>query len=141
MSQDTRRADLERNLTIAEQSGYAYVAEQNRRLLAAMDAREAAPEVAPTNTERARALRSLVWSWLPEESMPCEGERPTPAESRVTVLATLEQVREAQQFLANWTDRLVRLASENGASNPDIGAALGVGKNAIWKRLQREPGK
>lgn len=149
MSIDTRRADLERNLAIAEQSGYSYVADQNRRLLAALDAREgthqmstpAAPSGA-TAAARARALRQLVWSWLQEEpegvhtvDTPVDDPR---AENRATALAVLEQVREAQQFLASWTDRLIRIAADNDATNPEIGAALGVGKNAIWKRLRRE---
>lgn len=164
MSQDTRRADLERNLALAEAAGYTHIIENNRRLLAALDAREAAPAVAPTAAQRARALRSLVWSWLPEEpgasndapaeepaelSQPRQSEPPTvgdtttveltSAEKRATALAALEQVRDAQQFLANWTDRLIRIASDNDATNPEIGARLGVGKERIRRRLLQEP--
>lgn len=142
MTPDTRRADLERNLAVAEASGYSYVADNNRRLLDALDAREAAPSVAPTTAERARALRQLVWSWLPEEPAldSDEGtEEPTAAEQRAKALALLEQVRDAQQFLATWTDRLIRVASEHGATNPEIGAQLGVGKERIRRRLLQEP--
>lgn len=143
MTTDTRRADLERNLAIAEQSGYSYVADNNRRLLAALDAREAAPAVAPTAAERARALRQLVWSWLPQESETVTNVtvEPTAAETRAIALATLEQVRDAQQFLANWTDRLIRIAADHDASNAEIGARVGVGKERIRRRLLQEPGR
>lgn len=144
MTVDTRRADLERNLALAEAAGYTHIIENNRRLLAALDAREAAPVLAQSATERAQSLRRLVWSWLPEEPALDSDEgsmEPTAAEQRATALALLEQVRDAQQFLANWTDRLIRIASDNDATNPEIGARLGVGKERIRRRLLQEPGK
>lgn len=157
MSPDTRRAALERNLELAEAGGYTYIVENNRRLLATLDAREevtAVTEVTPpgaevgtgahlTAAERARSLRSLIWYWLPEEPEELSTStqlEPTAAEQRATALALLEQVRDAQQFLAAWTDRLIRVASENDATNPAIGAALGVGKERIRRRLLKEPG-
>lgn len=156
MSPDTRRAALERNLELAEAGGYTYIVENNRRLLATLDDREAVTsvtEVTPpgaevepmfhlTAAERARSLRSLIWYWLPEEptlEISNSTEEPTAAEQRATALALLEQVRDAQQFLATWTDRLIRVASENDATNPAIGAALGVGKERIRRRLLKEP--
>jgi hypothetical protein len=132
MTTDTRRADLERNLAIAEQSGYSYVADNNRRLLAALDAREAAPVVAPTLVERAQMLRRLLWAWLPEELIAED-------DGQAIALALLEQVREAGQMLDNWSGRLIRVASDNGATNPAIGAAVGVGKERIRRRLLKEP--
>jgi hypothetical protein len=154
---DPRREALERNLAIAEASGYTYVADNNRRLLARLDEQKGVhsmdPLAAPTATERARALRQLVWSWLPEEpdevfsgehleptaSYDAVAEVPTAAEQRAKALALLEQVRDAQQFLASWTDRLIRIAADNDATNPAIGAALGVGKERIRRRLLKEP--
>lgn len=41
MNQDTRREALLRNLRIAEAAGYTYIVENNRRLIAALDARAA----------------------------------------------------------------------------------------------------
>lgn len=143
---DTRRADLERNLALAEAAGYTHIIDINRRLLAALDAREGTHQMstpaAPTAAERARSLRRLVWSWLPEEPSTVVDEtteEPTADEQRAKALALLEQVRDAQQFLANWTDRLIRIASDNDATNPEIGARLGVGKERIRRRLLKEP--
>lgn len=88
---------------------------------------------------QARELRALLWSWLPEEPSATETVEPTTEEQRDRALALLEQVREATAALDAWTDRLVRVASVHGAPNPAIGAALGVGKEAIRRRLLKEP--
>jgi hypothetical protein len=148
------RAALVSNMRMAEQCGYTYIVENNRRLIAGIDERAAAagevvtavtevtPAGAPTSAERARALRALVWSWLPEEPDDrCDVTtvEPTAEEQRATALALLEQVRDAQQFLATWTDRLIRVASDHGATNPEIGATLNVGKERIRRRLLKEP--
>lgn len=99
---------------------------------------------------QARDLRALLFSWLPEEPDRSEStpdvdninvsEEPTIEEQRDCVLALLEQVRESTAMLDRWADRLIRVASAKGATNPEIGAALGVGKERIRRRLLKEPG-
>lgn len=85
--------------------------------------------------DQARELRLLIWSWLPEEPDAPDTEEPTDDENAQTALRLLELVREADDMLDMWTNKLVRVAHEHGADNPTIGAALGVGKEAIRRRL------
>lgn len=90
---------------------------------------------------QARELRALLWSWLPEEPATDGEVEPTTEEQQERALALLEQVREASEALDAWTERLIRVASAHGASNPAIGGALGVGKERIRRRLLKEPGQ
>lgn len=87
---------------------------------------------------QAREIRALLWSWLVqvEQDLP---EEPTTGQQRERALQLLRNVREATDVLDAWADRLIRVASVHGAANPEIGAALGVGKEAIRRRLLREP--
>lgn len=92
-----------------------------------------------TNSQ-ARELRRLIWSWLPQEPDDTGSTEPTTEEQRDCALALLELVREANAALDAWTDRLVRVASVHGATNPEIGEALGVKREAVRRRLLKEPG-
>lgn len=149
MNEESRRAALEENLRLAEAGGYTLIAENNRRLLAAMDARAAevrhaatdfdgAPQGADVATMQARQVRALLWSWLSVVEGNVEDED-TPEVRREQALQLLRNVHQAKATLDSWSQRLIRIAAENGASNPEIGSALHVGKERIRRRLLREP--
>lgn len=88
---------------------------------------------------QARELRALIWSWLPEVE-DTGSDEPSTDEQRECALGLLELVRAANEALDAWTDRLVRVAHVHGAGNPEIGAALGVKREAVRRRLLKEPG-
>lgn len=79
--------------------------------------------------DRSVDLRGLIFGWLSEEPDYLDTDDPT------DVLRLLAMIREANGVLDAWTDKLVRVAHEHGTDNPTIGAALGVGKEAIRRRL------
>jgi hypothetical protein len=89
--------------------------------------------------DQSRQLRALIWSWMPQDDDGLS-EEPTTDEQRERALALLDLVHAANDALDAWTDRLVRVAHLHGAGNPEIGAALGVGREAIRRRLLKEPG-
>lgn len=89
---------------------------------------------------QSRELLALIERWLAEEPDFPAGEQPVTDASAQTALRLLEVIRDASDMLDAWSDRLVRVAHERGADNTAIGAALGVGKEAIRRRLLKEPG-